>query len=77
MRILILGMDGYLGWPTAMYFAKRGHSVYGVDNYFRRNASRDLDSEALIPNPNLPKSKTLEHYRRYRFTHWIRDWRCY
>jgi len=53
MRILILGMDGYLGWPTAMYFAKRGHSVYGVDNYFRRNASRDLDVEALIPNPNL------------------------
>lgn len=55
MRILILGMDGYLGWPTAMYFAKRGHTVYGVDNYFRRNASMDLNMEALIPTPNLHK----------------------
>ena len=27
MRILILGGDGYLGWPTAMYFSRRGHDV--------------------------------------------------
>jgi len=54
MRLLVLGADGYLGWPTCMYFSARGHEVMGVDNYFRRTASRDLKSEALFPNPDLP-----------------------
>jgi UDP-sulfoquinovose synthase len=53
MNVLILGGDGYLGWPTAMYFSQRGHSVTVVDNYFRRNASIELDSESLIPTANL------------------------
>src|SRR5439155_18285346 len=38
MRILILGGDGYLGWPTAMHFSKRGHEVHAIDNYLRRRA---------------------------------------
>ncbi len=53
MRILILGADGYLGWPTCLYFSQRGHDVIGVDNYFRRNACIELDCEPLIPTPNL------------------------
>ena len=53
MKVLILGIDGYLGWPTAMYFSNRGHEVAGVDNYFRRNASLEHDSESLTPIPNL------------------------
>lgn len=53
MRVLILGADGYLGWPTSMYFSQRGHDVLGVDNYFRRNASVELDCEPLMPTPNL------------------------
>jgi UDP-sulfoquinovose synthase len=53
MRVLVLGADGYLGWPTAMHFAARGHEVLGVDNYLRRNIARDTSSEALMPNPNL------------------------
>ncbi len=52
-KTLILGADGYLGWPTCMYFSQRGHTVIGVDNYFRRNASIELDCEPLIPTPNL------------------------
>ena len=32
-RILILGGDGYLGWPTAMYLSKRGHTVAVIDNF--------------------------------------------
>ena len=38
MRVLILGGDGYLGWPTAMHFSSRGHEVHVVDNYLRRAA---------------------------------------
>ena len=40
MRILILGGDGYLGWPTAMHFSNRGHEVHVVDNYLRRAGPR-------------------------------------
>ena len=53
MRILIQGGDGYLGWPTAMHFAARGHEVCVIDNYLRRTLARQTQSEALIPTPNL------------------------
>ena len=53
MRVLILGGDGYLGWPTAMYFSRKGHEVWVVDNYLRRDLCRDLDVEPLYPCPNL------------------------
>lgn len=53
MKILILGGDGYLGWPTAMAFARKSHDVWVVDNYFRRSLCRDLDVEPLFPTPNL------------------------
>lgn len=52
-NVLILGGDGYLGWPTAMYFSKRGHEVTVVDNYFRRNACTELDTGMLYAIPNL------------------------
>jgi UDP-sulfoquinovose synthase len=53
MRILILGGDGYLGWPTAMHFAALGHEVAVVDNYLRRQIALETDSEPLIRTPNL------------------------
>ena len=53
MRVIILGGDGYLGWPTAMDFAQRGHDVLVVDNYLRRTAAQQTRSEALFPTPNL------------------------
>ncbi|WP_449244849.1 NAD-dependent epimerase/dehydratase family protein [Desulfobacca acetoxidans] len=59
MKILVLGADGYLGWATCMYFSQRGHEVMGVDNYFRRYASIELDCEPLIPIPNLVQRAQL------------------
>jgi UDP-sulfoquinovose synthase len=53
MKILILGGDGYLGWPTAIAFSNKGHEVWNVDNYLRRSLCRDLDVEPLYPPPNL------------------------
>jgi len=53
MRVLILGGDGYLGWPTAMAFSRKGHEVCVVDNYLRRNMCRDFDVDPLYPLPNL------------------------
>lgn len=55
MRVLVLGGDGYLGWPTSMRFAARGHDVLAVDNYLRRTLARQTSSEALMHNPSLEK----------------------
>jgi UDP-sulfoquinovose synthase len=49
MRILILGGDGYLGWPTAMRFSNLGHEVHLVDNYLRRRAHEEVGSDTLVP----------------------------
>jgi UDP-sulfoquinovose synthase len=53
MRVLILGGDGYLGWPTAMSFAAKGHDVCVVDNYLRRTIALETDSEPLMKTPSL------------------------
>ena len=53
MRILILGGDGYLGWPTAMNLSAHGHEVAVADNYLRRNLMRQEDVEPLYPVLNL------------------------
>jgi UDP-sulfoquinovose synthase len=53
MRIVVLGGDGYLGWPTAMHLAARGHEIWTIDNYLRRQIALETCSEPLIPTPNL------------------------
>ena len=53
MRILILGGDGYLGWPTAMRFSERGHEVSVVDNFSRRRWHHELSTDSLTPIRSL------------------------
>ncbi len=53
MRVLILGGDGYLGWPTAMHLSARGHEVSVIDNYLRRSLCREHNVEPLFEVPNL------------------------
>ncbi|QIE57000.1 NAD-dependent epimerase/dehydratase family protein [Pikeienuella piscinae] len=53
MRVLILGGDGYIGWPTAMKLSAAGHEVMAVDNYLRRRLMREIDCGALFEAPNL------------------------
>jgi UDP-sulfoquinovose synthase len=48
MRILILGGDGYLGWPTAMYLSNRGHEVAVVDNMVKRFWESEIGVEPLV-----------------------------
>jgi len=60
-HILILGGDGYLGWPTAMYLSKRGYEVTVVDNYFRRNICTELDVGMLYPVPTLIERAKIWH----------------
>ena len=49
MRILVLGGDGYLGWPTAMYLSARGHAVGVIDNFAKRRWEVELNVEPLMP----------------------------
>jgi UDP-sulfoquinovose synthase len=53
MRVLVLGGDGYLGWPTAMYLSRRGHEVGVVDNMARRAYDGELGAESLVPIASL------------------------
>jgi UDP-sulfoquinovose synthase len=53
MRVLILGGDGYLGWPTAMHLSDNGHEVAVVDNYLRRRLAREQDVDPVFEVPNL------------------------
>ncbi|PYP83837.1 MAG: NAD-dependent dehydratase [Candidatus Angelobacter sp. Gp1-AA117] len=54
MRILVLGGDGYCGWPTALYLSHKGHEVGIVDNFFRRLWDHELGAMTLTPIAPLP-----------------------
>lgn len=56
---MVLGGDGYLGWPTCMHFAAKGHDVLALDNYLRRTLSSDTDSIPLVERPNLDERASL------------------
>ena len=49
MRILILGGDGFCGWPTSLHLSASGHEVAIVDNLARRNADIELEADSLTP----------------------------
>jgi UDP-sulfoquinovose synthase len=53
MKILVLGGDGYLGWPTAMYFSARGHDVAVADNMIKRFWEAEIGVEPLVAVPTL------------------------
>ena len=53
MRVLILGGDGYLGWPTAMRFSGKGHDVAVVDNFARRRWHEQAGTDSLTPIASL------------------------
>jgi UDP-sulfoquinovose synthase len=53
VRLLILGGDGYLGWPTAMRFSARGHDVVVVDDFSRRRRHHESSTDSLTPIRSL------------------------
>src|SRR5947209_1420269 len=53
MRILILGGDGYLGWPTALHLSALGHEVAVADNFARRGYDEEMGVESLVPIHSL------------------------
>ena len=61
MRILILGGDGYLGWPTAMNLSNSGHDVTIVDNFAKRQWELEEGIEPLVAIPTL--HRRIQHWR--------------
>ncbi len=49
MRVLVLGADGYLGWPTALHLSARGFEVGVADNFARRQWDQELGVDSLVP----------------------------
>jgi UDP-sulfoquinovose synthase len=71
MKIMILGGDGYCGWATALYLARKGHTVSIVDNYIRRQWDHELGAQTLTPIAPLADrlrvwerltGKSIDHY---------------
>ncbi|MDZ5710947.1 NAD-dependent epimerase/dehydratase family protein [Jeotgalibacillus haloalkalitolerans] len=48
-KILVLGGDGFCGWPTTLHLSKQGYEVVVIDNLSRRNIDNELEVESLTP----------------------------
>jgi UDP-sulfoquinovose synthase len=59
MKILIIGGDGYLGWPTALYLSNQGHDVAIVDNFARRGYDLEFGFSSLTPILDLQQRVDL------------------
>lgn len=63
MKVLILGMDGYLGWPLALKLAKLGCKVYGIDNMLRRKLVAERGAQSVTEI--LTMQERIEAARRH------------
>jgi UDP-sulfoquinovose synthase len=53
VRILVLGGDGYLGWPTALHLSRSGDDVAVADNFARRSYDLEMGVDTLVPIASL------------------------
>lgn len=49
MKVMILGGDGFCGWPCALHLSDKGHDIHIVDNLSRRNIDNELSTKSLTP----------------------------
>jgi len=62
MKVLVLGGDGFCGWPTSLHLSNIGHDVIIVDNLSRRKIDLELEVESLTPIAHM--STRLETWKR-------------
>ena len=55
MKVMILGIDGYIGWPLALREIEKGNEVSGIDNFFTRRRVREVNSDSVIPISTMQK----------------------
>ncbi|MCL4311037.1 MAG: NAD-dependent epimerase/dehydratase family protein [Candidatus Thermoplasmatota archaeon] len=62
MKVLILGIDGYIGFPLALRLLDRGYEVYGADNFYTRNRVKNVGSKSAIKiNSFATRNKKLNN----------------
>lgn len=52
--VVVLGADGFLGWPTALHLSAHGQQVIAVDNLVRRRWDRECGTSSLVPIASMP-----------------------
>ncbi|MGB0498806.1 MAG: NAD-dependent epimerase/dehydratase family protein [Rubricella sp.] len=58
MKIMVLGGDGFCGWPTSLHLSAAGHDVTIVDNLSRRNIDNELSISSLTPIHSISERLT-------------------
>ena len=53
--VVVLGADGFLGWPTALHLSAHGQQVIAVDNLVRRRWDRECGTSSLVPIASMPE----------------------
>lgn len=53
MKVIVLGGDGFCGWPSALHLSAQGHDVAIVDNLSRRKIDVELEVDSLTPISSL------------------------
>ena len=69
MKIIIVGGDGFCGWPTSLRLAKLGHEVLIVDNLSRRRIDAELQTSSLVPIATIEEriQSARDHVRLNKF----------
>ena len=66
MRTIVLGGDGFCGWPTALHLSAQGHDVLIVDNLSRRKIDIELGVESLTPIASIEKVIGWNHSSNHK-----------
>ena len=85
MRVMVLGGDGFCGWPTSLHLSSHGHEVLVVDNLVRREIDDELGAQSLTPITSIaidvigvsdcaPSSSSIS--RRTRLSTTRTSWPC-
>ena len=70
-KVIVLGGDGFCGWPTSLYLSDQGHDVVIVDNLSRRNIDIELGCDSLTPISS-PQVRTLTLKLLTTYSQWHR-----
>lgn len=73
MKIIVLGGDGFCGWPTSLKLAKEGHEVHILDNLSRRRIDDELKSNSLTNIHPIGVRLDTARYKGYNIRFWNID----
>ena len=59
MKVMILGVDGYIGFPLAMRLIREGHEVSGLDNFVTRKRVKKVGSDSALPIKSFEKRNSV------------------